>query len=80
MTRAALGHTGRALTVGGGIAAAYALLTLGVAVRVFAPGLWPEHTLWTLVVSGLLWTGAFAVYLVVYAPILALPRADGKPG
>jgi uncharacterized protein involved in response to NO len=33
-----------------------------------------------LVGSGLLWTAAFAVYLVVYAPILVLARADGKPG
>jgi uncharacterized protein involved in response to NO len=76
MTRAALGHTGRELTVGRGIAAAYALLTLGVALR----ALWPSPTLWTLVASGLLWTAAFAIYLAVYTPILVLPRADGKPG
>lgn len=80
MTRAALGHTGRELAVGGGVAAAYLLLTLGVATRVFATGLWPAHTLWTLFASGLLWTAAFAVYLIVYAPILTLSRADGKPG
>jgi uncharacterized protein involved in response to NO len=80
MTRAALGHTGRELTVGGSIAAAYLLLTLGVAARVFAPGLWPAQYLWTLLASGLLWTAAFAVYLVVYTPILVLARADGKPG
>ncbi|HET7764226.1 MAG TPA: NnrS family protein [Burkholderiales bacterium] len=80
MTRAALGHTGRDLTVGRGIAAAYVLLTLGVVTRVFAPALWPSHYLWTVIASGLLWTAAFAVYLVVYTPILVLPRADGKPG
>ena len=80
MTRASLGHTGRPLTVGRGIAAAYVLLTLGVAIRVFAPALWPSHTLWTLVASGSLWTAAFALYLVVYTPILVLPRTDGKPG
>ena len=80
MTRAALGHTGRELTVGRGIAVAYVLLTLGVAVRVFAPALWPSQYLWTLVASGALWTAAFAIYLVVYTPVLVLPRADGKPG
>ena len=80
MTRAALGHTGRDLTVGGSIAAAYVLVTLSVAVRVFAPGLWPSHHLGTLLVSGFLWTAAFVLYLIVYAPILTLPRADGKPG
>lgn len=80
MTRAALGHTGRDLTVGGSIAAAYVLLTLGVATRVFVPALWPSQYLGTLLVSGFLWTAAFVLYLIVYAPILALPRADGKPG
>jgi uncharacterized protein involved in response to NO len=80
MTRAALGHTGRELTVGGAVAAAYVLLTLSVAVRVLVPGFWPSQHLWTLVASGSLWTAAFALYLVVYAPILVLPRADGKPG
>lgn len=80
MTRAALGHTGRALTVGRSIAAAYVLLTLGVATRVFGPALWPSYPLWTLVASGSLWAAAFAIYLAVYAPILALPREDGKPG
>ena len=79
-TRTALGHTGRALTVSGGIAAAYALLALGVAARVFAPALWPSHYLWALLVSGSLWTAAFIVYLIVYTPILTLARADGKPG
>lgn len=79
-TRAALGHTGRELTVSGSIAAAYVLLALGVAARVFAPGLWPAQHLWTLLASGLLWTAAFAVYVVVYAPILVFSRLDGKPG
>jgi len=79
-TRAALGHTGRELTVGRGVATAYVLLSLGVTVRVLAPGLWPSHYLWTLFASGTLWTAAFCVYLIVYAPILALARADGKPG
>ncbi|HEY7674948.1 MAG TPA: NnrS family protein [Burkholderiales bacterium] len=80
MTRTALGHTGRALTVSRSIAWAYVILTVGVAVRVFAPVLWPSHYSWTLLVSGALWTAAFAVYAVVYAPILVRPRADGKPG
>jgi len=80
MTRAILGHTGRALVVSKSIAAAYAMLTLSVAARVFASGLWPSHYLWVLLASGLLWTAAFAVYVIVYAPILLLPRADGKPG
>jgi uncharacterized protein involved in response to NO len=80
MTRAALGHTGRPLAVGRSIAAAYLTLTLGVAVRVFAPAIWPWDYLAVILASGLLWTAAFAVYVIVYAPILLLPRADGKQG
>jgi uncharacterized protein involved in response to NO len=80
MTRAALGHTGRELKIGRGIAAAYLLLTLAVVARVFASGLWPSQYLGILVAAGALWTAAFAIYLVVYAPILMLARADGKPG
>jgi len=80
MTRAALGHTGRELKIGSGIAAAYVLLTLAVVARVFVSGLWPSQYLAILIAAGALWTAAFAIYLVVYAPILVLPRADGKPG
>jgi uncharacterized protein involved in response to NO len=80
MTRAALGHTGRELKIGWSTATAYILLTLAVVARVFASGLWPSQYLWILIASGALWTAAFAVYLTVYAPILVLPRADGKAG
>jgi uncharacterized protein involved in response to NO len=80
MTRASLGHTGRPISAGGSLAAAYLLLTLACAVRVFAPSLWPSHYLGALVASGALWIAAFAVYLFIYTPILVLPRADGKPG
>jgi uncharacterized protein involved in response to NO len=30
--------------------------------------------------SALFWTIAFALFVVVYAPILCGPRADGKAG
>lgn len=80
MTRAALGHTGRPLTVSASVAAAYAMLTLAAAARVLAPAIRPSEYFSMLLVSGILWTAAFAVYVIVYAPILVLSRADGKPG
>jgi len=80
MTRVALGHTGRALHVKPSIAVAYLLLSAGALVRVFAPSLVPTAYLPMLTVSGALWTAAFVLFLVVYAPILTSPRADGKPG
>jgi len=79
MTRAALGHTGRRLIVDPLITLAYLLLTAAAAVRVFGVSL---HLNYSVVIlwSALLWSTAFALYLVVYAPILWSPRVDGKPG
>jgi uncharacterized protein involved in response to NO len=80
MTRASLGHTGRPLIVAGSIAVAYALLLVSALVRVFGPALVPASYLGTIEAAALLWIAAFAVYVVVYAPILTTKRADGKPG
>lgn len=80
MTRAALGHTGRPLTVSRAITIAYVLLTAAVTVRIFAGAWWPQHYLVTLLIAGALWMICFAIYIFVYAPILIRPRIDGKPG
>lgn len=80
MTRASLGHTGRALAVSRAITVAYVLLILAVLVRVFGGAFWPERYLLVMSVAGLGWMASFLVYLVVYMPILVGPRADGKPG
>ena len=80
MTRASLGHTGRALAVPRAITVAYVLLTLAVLVRVFGGAFWPERYLLAMSVAGFGWMASFLVYLVVYTPILVGPRADGKPG
>ena len=80
MTRAALGHTGRPLVAARPIVIAYVLLTLAAAARVLTPVLAPTmlQASWTL--AGTLWIAAFALYCVVYAPILSTARADGRPG
>jgi uncharacterized protein involved in response to NO len=59
------------------IAVAYLLLSGGVLVRVIGPAIAPSSYLTVLVVSGSLWTIAFALYLIVYAPILTRARVDG---
>jgi uncharacterized protein involved in response to NO len=33
-----------------------------------------------VVVSGLMWSAAFAIFTFVYIPILTRPRLDGQPG
>jgi len=80
MTRASLGHTGRALTVGPLITVAYLLLSAAAAIRVF--GLSPFRLNYPVVIawSALFWTMAFAIFVGVYSPILWRPRVDGKPG
>ncbi|WP_439514156.1 NnrS family protein [Oceanibaculum nanhaiense] len=80
MTRVALGHTGRPLRAAPATVASYVLLTLGALVRVFGPALFPALTLPSIAAAGLLWMTAFALFLVVYGPILLSPRADGRPG
>lgn len=80
MTRASLGHTGRPLAVARAITWAYVLLTVSVCTRVFGGALWSQHYVAALSVSALAWSLAFLLFLVVYAPILVGPRADGKPG
>ena len=80
MTRAALGHTGRALQVGTLIALAYGLLALAAVVRVFALALLPAAYSSFILVAGVLWLAAFLAYTLIYAPILLRPRADGRPG
>lgn len=80
MTRASLGHTGRPLVVSRFIAAAYIVLTAAVMVRTWAAPLQVLGYGQALTVAGALWSAAFALYLLVYTPILMLPRVDGKPG
>jgi uncharacterized protein involved in response to NO len=80
MTRAALGHTGRALAAARPIATAYALLSLAALVRVFGPSVAAAGYHWTVMTAGALWIAAFGLFLMTYTPILMRPRADGRPG
>lgn len=79
MSRVALGHTGRPLTLPRFGVAMYWLVTLAVLARLWAALGWPEHAP-AVAVSALAWASAFALFLVLYLPVLASPRADGRPG
>jgi uncharacterized protein involved in response to NO len=76
MSRASLGHTGRPLIAPKLAVAAYALLTLAAVLRVFGPALAPAFYVEELVVGGLAWIVAFALFIVAYAPILMTPRVQ----
>ena len=80
MTRTALGHTGRRLRAGRGEMASYALIQLAAVMRVLVPAVWPALYLGASVFSGVLWSAGFAIFTVVYWPILTRPRIDGRPG
>jgi uncharacterized protein involved in response to NO len=80
MTRTSRGHTARPLTVGRWETAAFVLVHLAAAARVLAPLMLPQLYGTWVIVSGVLWSAAFAIFTVVYIPILTRPRLDGQPG
>jgi uncharacterized protein involved in response to NO len=76
MTRVALGHTGRLLTVARSIVVAYGLVIGGAVLRVAGPAVVPAYYLPVLTAAMVCWAGAFAIFVAVYLPILVAPRAD----
>jgi uncharacterized protein involved in response to NO len=80
ITRTALGHTGRPIEAGRTERAAYACIVLAAVARVLGPLVLAQWKPFWIGGSAVLWVTAFSLYLVKYAPLLARPRADGKPG
>jgi uncharacterized protein involved in response to NO len=80
MARVALGHTGRPLKVGPAMAVAFALINLAALLRGLLPILNPQRFSEFVLVGGTLWSAAFAIFIVIYTPILSQPRSDGRPG
>ncbi|QIT55323.1 NnrS family protein [Aquisalimonas sp. 2447] len=83
MARVALGHSGRPLAAPPLMVGGFAAILLAAAARLLvALGVGPA---WLMGASGVLWMVAFALYAVLYTPILLKPRADTaaaarKPG
>jgi uncharacterized protein involved in response to NO len=77
MSRASLGHTGRALAADRVTVTAYLLVTLGAALRVAAS--FPGGVV-LVEPAALSWSAGFLVFAARYAPILLRPRPDGRPG
>jgi uncharacterized protein involved in response to NO len=73
-SRAALGHAGLPLRVSRWTVLAYALVIAGALIRVAVPHL---HA---MLLAGALWSSGYAIFSVVYWPILTRPRVDGLPG
>lgn len=74
MARVSLGHTGRPIVAPGAIAVAFVLVALAAGVRVFGVLLLPAQYATMVALAGVLWSVAFVLFLVVYAPVLTAPR------
>ena len=73
MTRAILGHTGRALHADAATITLYALVSTSAVLRIAAA--WSIEAQADLIeFSGLAWIGAFALFLGKYGPMLVAPR------
>jgi len=72
MTRASLGHTGRHLHATVGVALIYICIVLSPLMRI-AAGFADNPTL-GLYGAGALWMGGFALFTIIYAPMLLRPR------
>ena len=80
MARVALGHTGRMLRVGPAMFRAFILANLAGVIRVLIPAFAPVYYNTWLIMASLLWSTAFAIFVIVYAGVLISPRLDGRPG
>jgi len=80
MSRVALGHTGRKLSVSKITIASYICIILSVFFRAIIPiGDIVDYDL-AQKISATLWLLSFTLFAIVYVPILIMPRVDGKKG
>ncbi|MDH3232699.1 MAG: NnrS family protein [Alphaproteobacteria bacterium] len=79
MSRATLGHTGRPLSAGAGLAGAYLLVGCAAALRIAAT-LTEQATDTLLVLSAASWCAAFLAFLAVCGPMLTRPRPKVETG
>lgn len=79
MVRVTLGHTGREIVANKRTLIMFILMQVMAIVRVFGVVLLPEYTTFWIVGSAGLWSLCYALYLVLYAPMLIRARPDGKP-
>ncbi len=74
MSRASLGHTGRALVATGGTQVLYVLVVAATLARICA-SLHPGWSIALLHLAGAAWAGAFVGFALVYWKVLTGPRA-----
>lgn len=81
MARVALGHTGRDIRRPPAmVAIALALLSAAALARSGVPLISSAHYDLGIALAQILWSAAFACFVVAYAPMLLAPRPDGADG
>jgi len=75
MSRAALGHSGKALVAPWPIAMAYGMIPVAALSR-FAASLWPEFYYPGVLVAGALWIVAFTFFVIELWPVFTGPKAN----
>ena len=80
MARVSLGHTGRMLEPAPVMTRAFIAINISALIRVALPLLFPGVYSQIMAAAGVVWMAAFGLFVVMYAPMLLRPRADGKPG
>jgi uncharacterized protein involved in response to NO len=81
MSRAALGHTGRAMQASPPLLLAFVLVSCAALLRL--AGALPQLAAVSqelLMASAFAWTVAFALFAAILLPIVSRPRIDGLPG
>jgi uncharacterized protein involved in response to NO len=76
MSRAILGHTGRALVVSAPVAASYGMIALAAVLRWLGGALSGDWYIPLVLGSGVIWVLAFALFLVAMAPAALAPRVS----
>jgi len=76
MARVTLGHTGRPLVASPAMTCSFVAITVAAIARVFVPLAALRWHFVALIAAGVLWSLAFVIYLVVYAPALFSRRVD----
>ena len=74
MTRATLGHSGRALKAGPGTVMIYVLVVSAALLRVATPFLAASTQPTLTIIAAIFWSLAFLSFAIVYAPYLLRPR------
>lgn len=81
MARVSTGHTGRSLkNLPMSLLIALILISMGAAIRVLLPLFFPEYYPSWVIISGILWVSAFAIFCKTFLPYWTNPRIDNKYG